>query len=388
MKVRYLEVRSRAKQSAPLYVVNPPQYVRKAVQGADYQQFEDKQEAIDYAIMVHDMFKASRKARKESSEAEIAPHDIDTPKPVSYVDKGTVQGIIHNYFGTRHWKTLKPGSKDVYRRVLKASASTKLSDGPRAQPLGEMLARSVSASYADKLHERLVKSHSVQTANLACAVLRRVWSVSLRHGLVSYNPFLKMGLQSSEHRTVIWSPEELDTFIETADTLGYHCVGTIALMCYTFCQRPGDMRNLTHRNIVYDNGRPKLQLIQEKTGADIKLDIPDNVLERLDKYHKKDDNEVLVDSPLVANEASGKQLTRQSMCQKVNIVKQDCGLRKELALGDLRRTGATELAETGATEDELRAVTGHKSREIVSRYVRLTDKLASSAMNKRFKKTG
>lgn len=38
---------------------------------------------------------------------------------------------------------------------------------------------------------------------------------------------------------------------------------------------------------------------------------------------------------------------------------------------DLGRTGATEMAEAGCTEDELRSVKGHQSRDVLSMYVQL-----------------
>ena len=44
------------------------------------------------------------------------------------------------------------------------------------------------------------------------------------------------------------------------------------------------------------------------------------------------------------------------------------------------------MAESGATEDELMAVTGHTSREVLSTYVKKTEKLAARGVNKRFAK--
>ena len=38
----------------------------------------------------------------------------------------------------------------------------------------------------------------------------------------------------------------------------------------------------------------------------------------------------------------------------------------------------------GVVQDELRSVTGHQSRDVLSIYVRPTDKLAATGINKRF----
>ena len=53
-------------------------------------------------------------------------------------------------------------------------------------------------------------------------------------------------------------------------------------------------------------------------------------------------------------------------------------------IGDLRRTGATELGEANCTEDEIRAITGHKSRQVVSTYVKTSLRMATTAQRKRF----
>ncbi len=59
-------------------------------------------------------------------------------------------------------------------------------------------------------------------------------------------------------------------------------------------------------------------------------------------------------------------------------------LPSNLQMRDLRRTGATEMAEAGATNAEMRSVTGHKTMDVLSIYVRTTQAQASSAVNKRF----
>jgi hypothetical protein len=54
-------------------------------------------------------------------------------------------------------------------------------------------------------------------------------------------------------------------------------------------------------------------------------------------------------------------------------------LPTDLQVRDLRRTAATELGAARATDDEIRAVTGHTSRGIVAVYVRPNDRMARSA---------
>ena len=58
-------------------------------------------------------------------------------------------------------------------------------------------------------------------------------------------------------------------------------------------------------------------------------------------------------------------------------------LPAELQFRDLRRTAATELGTAGATDDEIRAVTGHRSRNVVAVYVRPDDRMAKAVQRKR-----
>jgi len=54
-----------------------------------------------------------------------------------------------------------------------------------------------------------------------------------------------------------------------------------------------------------------------------------------------------------------------------------------LTFMDLRRSGLTELGNAGATDDEIRSVSGHLTREIVARYVLPSDVQAAHALKKR-----
>ena len=54
-----------------------------------------------------------------------------------------------------------------------------------------------------------------------------------------------------------------------------------------------------------------------------------------------------------------------------------------LWVSDMRRTGATEIADSGATNSELRSVTGHKGADVLPIYVTRTVVQADSAMQKR-----
>jgi hypothetical protein len=85
---------------------------------------------------------------------------------------------------------------------------------------------------------------------------------------------------------------------------------------------------------------------------------------------------------------TGKPFDRRLLARKAQLIREHAGLPKNHWVADMRRTGATELAEMGATEDELRAVTGHKTRQILNTYVQLGGGIAQRGMEKRVSLTG
>jgi integrase len=53
-----------------------------------------------------------------------------------------------------------------------------------------------------------------------------------------------------------------------------------------------------------------------------------------------------------------------------------------LQFRDLRRTLATALGAAGCTDDQIRAITGHQTREVIAVYVRPNDAFAKAAMGR------
>lgn len=56
---------------------------------------------------------------------------------------------------------------------------------------------------------------------------------------------------------------------------------------------------------------------------------------------------------------------------------------KRLTFQDLRRSGLSEIGDAGGTTDELRSLSGHKTREILAVYVVPSTEQARNALRKR-----
>jgi integrase len=358
MKEKYVERRVRS-SGRVLWVVNPPKMIREAVEGAVYAQFERLDEANQFAKQVVVAYQDYRRGMKRQLKAV----------------EGTVDGLFTFYKQSREYRELAPNSKKLYNAMLRDASSTTL--GSSNVLFGEMLSFNVSPNHADAIFDTIQKLKSTHRATHVCKVLRKVWFVGLRAGKVRSNPFQKMGLKALDDRKVLWEPEQVERFIKQADEMGMSSIGTMALLCYDLCQRPGDMRQLTWSG--YKNGYFEFQ--QEKTGTIVSIPASPRLVARIEgiKPQNAQNNE-----QIVLCEATGKPYDRRLYAKWAAKVRLAAGLPSTLQIRDLRRTGATEMAEAGCTEDELRAVTGHQSRDVLSIYVRPTVRLAAAGINKRF----
>ena len=355
-KIKYLERRSR--KGHYVWVCNPSDYAREHV-GATYEQFESREEAATHCKMIMRAVEEFERTREKQSK----------------LDRETVDALFHFYTQHKAFKHKTPNTKRTYRFLYKTVASLRI--GGANAVFGQVLARSVDAAMADKVYDAVREQFSVHRANGVCKILRRIWFTG-RRGFISpnsTNPFAMMGLTETPPRVVLWEPEQVANFIDKADSLGLPSVGTLALMCYDLCQRPGDMRKMLWKH--YNDG--VFTFVQEKTKAEVYVEASPRLAERLETVVRGSD-----DDPIVLCETTGRPYDNRLYSKYAAKIREAAGLPTTLQLRDLRRTGATELAEAGCTEDELRSVTGHMSRNVLNVYVRPTKKLASKAMSKRF----
>lgn len=363
MKVKYLEERTRA-NGHKVFVVNPPKYVRDAI-GASYEQYESRSEAVDRATLLAEAYKDYRRGIKRNI----------------HIPQDTVDGLVAFYKTTAAYQSISENSKIFYQLMIRTASNTRI--GSANITFGEMTARSVDPTHSDKIYSQLKLSHSEHRAVHVCKIMRKIWYVCKRHGKVQSNPFERMGIKELESRKVLWEPEQVDGLIRKSDEIGMDSIGTLALLCYDLCQRPGDMRQIKWSSFDGQSFR----FNQEKTGTEVEIPASPRLIERLQpSYIAWRESGAAPDASVVVCERTGRPYDRFLYVKDARRVRDAAGLPTHLQIRDLRRTGATEMAEAGCTEDELRSVTGHQSRDVLSIYVRPTKKLAAAGVNKRFNK--
>jgi len=355
-KIPYLQQRKRT-DGTTAFLVNPSKAVRDAL-GIGTTSYETRTDAVQKAIEVKADFEHYKRRNKNRV----------------YVGSSTVRGLVEWYKTTSKWSDLSENSRKTYNTLLNTVFEVKLAKNGTS--FADMDAAHITVDHADAIYKHLRAEISLHRAVNVCKVLRRVWYIGLKHSKVRGNPFIKMELPELERRDTMWTPDQVNQMIKKADEMGFWSIGTLTLLCYHLCQRPGDMRSLTWQQ--YDGEWFRFR--QEKTKTDMELMASPDIVTRLaDRFMSSASGD-----PIILCETTGTGYDRRLYAKYFARIRSAAGLPNTLQLRDLRRTGATELAESGATEDELKAQTGHKTREILSTYVRSTPKLASSAANKRF----
>ena len=354
---KYVQRRVKSDGSV-IWAFNPPAYVREQITEFDigYLQFDDRLDAEDHSKEVVKLYTESK--REEAKQTHL---------PI-----GSVMSLAANYKRTNAWTSLSDNTKRTYNQLLRGCFAVRL--GKSNRTFGELNAKTVSPMMAEELYEHLKTHVSEHRANHTIKVLRRVWQICRKKSLVRKNPFSDMGLRSLPERIVLWEEDQVMQMIQVADHMGYWSIGTLVLLCYDLCQRPGDMRQLLWQN--YKDGH--FDFVQEKTKVRVTIPASPRLQERMTQRDGAPGDFICL------SERTCRGYDRYAAYKLAARIRKAAGLPDHLQLRDLRRTGATEMAESGSTEDEIRAVTGHKGRGVLNTYVRPTRKLAAGGMNKRF----
>lgn len=340
------------------HAVNPAKYLKEAI-GCEFEQYDDKDTAIARCREIDDLYRQFKRGVDQAYR----------------VNSATVLGMINYYKSTHQFFKLAANSKKTYEQLLSGLINIQLTR--KSGPFVEMLAANVTEDHADKLHAYLRDNISEHRARHTVKFLKRVWNVCEMKKKIKGNPWRHLELEADPVSDVVWKESQVDRFISTADEMGYPSMGTLAMLCYDLCQRPGDMRQLTWEEFDGEN----FEFKQEKTGVKIEIDASPRLIKRLVPLHNKYGQH----ETIVQYEKTNKGYDNRKYNFIAAKIRKQCMLPDKLKMKFLRHSGATVLGENGATEDQISAVTGHKSRTMLNIYVKKTKRLASSAQQLRFK---
>lgn len=272
---------------------------------------------------------------------------------------GSVKRLIADFKGSPEFDKLADKTREYH--VLQLD---------RLAPVGQLAADGLELKHILALRDKL--RATPRTADQFVAVVRRLYSWAVKRGLLKINPVVKYEEINDGTSYRPWTPEEMASF-EASNPPTWML--TAYMIARYAAPRRGDVLALTRAN--YNGETLKFRPGKTKRTAPNELEVP--VHERLKAYL----DDLRIDVGLLVPAPDGKAWNPSHFSNTLRAHLNDAGLT-DIHFHGLRHTCATSLAEAGASEREIMAVTGHTASDMVSRYARKADqkKLARSAIAK------
>ena len=275
------------------------------------------------------------------------------------VKAGTLDALIVEYLGSNDFRELKPASRKSYRIALN---KLRLRDGAKAQ------VHKITHQHIARLRDEIA-AKTPGMASLMLKVVKLLMRFAVERGYRADNPAREVrGVKLGSHRS--WTDAELLQFEDrwprgTRQRLVYE------LALYTG-QRRGDIAAMTWN----DFQKGVIHVVQEKTGEKVWIPAHPSLLEELALAPRR--HAVIVSTP------RGKSYSAGYLGQDFALAIEAAGLPDDCVMHGLRKAVSRLLAENRATDEEIMAVTGHRSRGEVSRYTRDANKktLAGTAIER------
>lgn len=272
------------------------------------------------------------------------------PAPLAKFNNGagTFGGLIGQYYTWIEYTNLKPSSKKLYRYALE----------PLRDEYGNKSLSSMTRDNLIKVIEKVGK-RAPGMANLTRAVLQKMLKIAATRKRIHTNPLADKiePYKGGTHHT--WTDEELAKF-EARWPLGTRQRLAYALLFYTG-QRSGDVVKMTTKDIV--DGR--IKVVQEKTGASLKLMIHPDLKKALKACPPKGD--------YLFGSATGRQVKTAALSKLMREAIKEAGLPARCVPHGIRKATLRTMAENGSSAKRMASVSGHKTTKELDRYTDAAD---------------
>jgi integrase len=255
--------------------------------------------------------------------------------------KGSLGALIEEYLASPDFSELAPRTKKDYRRftdILKTD-------------YGNLPIATMPRAFVFKLRDKYAETP--RKANYIVSVLRLLMSYAVDRGWRDDNPALRPKRLKEGSGYKPWTMLDVKKVIE--HTKDERIVAAIMLALYTG-QRPGDLVKMLWSQ--YDG--VAIEVKQGKTGQRVWIPVHRELKKVLDKMPRT--------AAVMLTTERNKPWRGTYLQHKIRDAVVEAGL-DGLTLHGLRKTATTMLADAGCTEREIMAITGHKTSQMVTRYV-------------------
>lgn len=272
----------------------------------------------------------------------------------SAILRGSFRELCVGYFESSDFHSLAKRGQKVRRAILERFC---LNNNDGDKPYAEMEPRHLRIR-RDAMQDRPAAANNMLKA------VRQVFKYATKYHDYNANPAAVVEyLPENPDGFHAWTVEEIEQFEQ------YHPVGTVArlalaLALYT-AQRRADIVRLGPSLTKNVNGKDWLVFTQTKNQANKPIHIEIPIIAELAKIiaATKTGSETF----LVTQQ--GKPFTSNGFGNKFRDWCDQAGL-KHCAVHGLRKAAAARLAERECTEQEIMAITGHKTSKEITRYTR------------------
>ncbi|HMF25574.1 MAG TPA: tyrosine-type recombinase/integrase [Pseudolabrys sp.] len=276
----------------------------------------------------------------------------------SRVKPGTVRALAISYYNSLSFRSLKPSSQAIYRRIIdrfcREHGDKRAATLQRAHIVKLMAARAEKPGSANSLHKvlRAMMQHAVETGLRSDDPTRDVKVIRVKTD----------GYHS-------WTESEIEQF-EARHMIGSRARLAFALLLYTG-QRRSDVVRMGRQHIR--DGA--LQFRQLKTRAELSVPVHPALAAIIAETGANHLTFLVTDQDKPYS-AAGFGNWFRDQCRAAGLY--GCSAH------GLRKAAARRLAEAGCTAHEIAAITGHASLREIVRYTKAVDqkKLAAAAIEK------
>lgn len=279
---------------------------------------------------------------------------------------GSVRALMRDFKESPEYKALAPKTQADYARVLDV-----------LRPIGDFQAENVRRAHVVRLRNKM--QAPARTQDLFVAVVSRMFTIGLDLGYTDRNPAARIERLNTSESFLPWPKAARQTFEKATMPAWLRTAYMIGL--YTG-QREGDVLRLARAR--YDGtwfhvrqGRPEARRGKGRKGRVVELDIP--AAKVLRDYLAG----LTYPGLLFVTHDDGSPVKAHELQHELRALLDGLGL-SDYAFHGLRHTTGTALAESGASDREIMAVTGHLTEQMVSRYTKRANQrvLARAAMKK------
>jgi integrase len=289
-----------------------------------------------------------------------------------------IQELMTEYYASLDYRSLSDSAKRDYRYCLNTFLATVV----RNRSVSKMYAQSMDTPLAQVAYNSWAE-RGVSFANHTHAVASKLYNFGIQLGYLDMNPFSKVSKRTAKPRKVVWTREHINLFLDTAySRFKWRSVGLIVQMAYEWCQRLGDMANLTWD--MYDPETRVLYLEQSKRRAKVELPTTDELHEMLMQQKADVDFQSYVAPRCLERRIISKPYDKYALSYVAREIIKAAGLPDELQIMDMRRTGTMEMVEAGVSLPQIMSITGHANPQSVKPYMKNTLTSARKAATLRF----